>query len=186
MMATPPPAQLTHVGLYVTDMDRMVGFYNRLLGLVVTDEGEFLGNRLTFMSRDADEHHQIVFVTGRNAPTDIKVLSQVSFRLVDDDLTALRWIHETALELGAQNMEGRNHGNSWSLYFEDPEGNRLEVYTATPWYVSQPWRVPLDLAESDEVIREKTLAQVNETATWSPVEVWRQQMAARLDAAAPR
>jgi hypothetical protein len=46
--------------------------------------------------------------------------------------------------------------------------------------------VPLDLAESDEVIREKTLAQINETATWSPVEVWRQQVAARLDAAAPR
>ena len=83
-------------------------------------------------------------------------------------------------------VERRIRPDESCLYFEDPEGNRLEVYTATPWYVSQPWRVPLDLAESDEVIREKTLAQINETATWSPVEVWRQQVAARLDAAAPR
>lgn len=179
-MATPPPARLTHVGLYVTDMDRMVDFYHRLLGLVVTDKGEFLGRRLTFLSRDADEHHQVVFVTGRNAPEGIMVLSQVSFRLDDDDLQALRWVHRTALDLGAANMEGRNHGNSWSLYFEDPEGNRLEVYTATPWYVSQPWRIALDMNDTDEEIRESTLAQIKETANWSPVETWQRTISARL------
>jgi catechol 2,3-dioxygenase len=182
-MGTPPPAQLTHVGLYVTDMDRMVDFYGRLLGLVVTDEGEFLGKRLTFMSRNADEHHQVVFVTGRRAPADLMLLSQVSFRLPDDDLQALRWIHDTALELGARGMEGRNHGNSYSVYFEDPEGNRLEIYTATPWYVSQPWRVPLDLGDPDDVIRDKTRAMIAEGATWSPVDEWRDRLAARLDQA---
>ena len=39
----PPPAQLTHVGLYVEDMDAMVAFYTDLLGMVVTDRGQFLG-----------------------------------------------------------------------------------------------------------------------------------------------
>jgi catechol 2,3-dioxygenase len=29
-------------------------------------------------------------------------------------------------------METRNHGNAWSIYYSDPEGNRMEVYSATP------------------------------------------------------
>ena len=78
-------------------------------------------------------------------------------------------------------MEARNHGNSWSIYFDDPEGNRLEIYTATPWYVSQPWRVALDLDESDEVIHQTTRKLIEETGTsWAPVERWKQSLAARL------
>jgi len=45
-----------------------------------------------------------------------------------------------------------DHGNAWSVYFLAPEGNRLEVYMATPWYVVQPYGVPLDLEKSDEDI----------------------------------
>ncbi|MBX6391235.1 MAG: VOC family protein [Frankia sp.] len=184
-MVAPPPAQLTHVGLYVEDMDRMVGFYTGLLGLLVVDQGEFLGRRLTFLSRRADEHHQLVLASGRKVPEgEFALLSQLSFRLEDDDLTSLRWFHEKALELGVAGLEGRNHGNSWSIYFLDPEGNRLELYTATPWYVAQPWRVPLDLTESDQVIRERTKALIEETAIWSPVQTWRAGLAERLRTAA--
>lgn len=179
--SSPPPAQLTHVGLYVDNIDKMVSFYGDLLGLVVSDRGEFLGRHLAFLSRNPDEHHQLVFVEGRSVPAGVQLLSQVSFRLADDDLPALRWIHRKALELGANGMEGRNHGNSWSLYFEDPEGNRLEIYTATPWYVSQPWRVALDLGESDEEIRANTLTLIQQSATWSPVEEFRDTMTARLE-----
>lgn len=173
-----PNAQLTHVGLYVDDMEAMVGFYTGLIGFVVTDSGEFLGRRLTFLSRRADEHHQMVLVTGRRAPEDIALLSQVSFRV--DGLPALRWFHDRALELGARGMEGRNHGNSWSIYFEDPEGNRLELYTTTPWYVSQPWRVALDLSQTDEQIEAETLGLIEGGATWEPVGRWQDSMAARL------
>ncbi|MCW2945719.1 MAG: hypothetical protein JWR24_2436 [Actinoallomurus sp.] len=179
-MSSPPPAQLTHVGLYVEDMDRMADFYQRLLGMVITDQGEFLGKRLTFLSRDADEHHQLVLVTGRKVPDGVQLLSQVSFRLEDEDLKGLRWFRTTALELGATGMEGRNHGNSWSIYFEDPEGNRLELYAPTRWYVSQPWRVALDLDRTDEEIREETLKLIEESATWQPVETWKTELATRL------
>lgn len=43
-----PNAQLTHMGLYVHDLDKMVEFYNGLLGLVVADAGEFQGRELAF------------------------------------------------------------------------------------------------------------------------------------------
>ena len=178
-----PAAQLTHIGLCVADLDAMVEFYTRLLGMVVTDQGEFLGRHLAFLSRRASEHHQLVLVTGRNAERDVQLLSQLSFRLEDEDLGALRWYQARALQLGAAGMEARNHGNTWSIYFHDPEGNRLEVYTATPWYVRQPWRVPLDLAASDEEIRETTLQQVEATAAaWSPVAEWKEQLEGRLTA----
>ena len=183
-MSAPPPAQLTHVGLYVEDMDKMADFYQRLMGMVVTDQGEFLGKRLTFLSRDADEHHQLVLVTGRKVPNGVLLLSQVSFRLEEEDLEGLRWFRRTAIELGATGMEGRNHGNSWSIYFEDPEGNRLELYAPTRWYVSQPWRVALDLDQTDEQIRAETLKLIEESATWKPVEEWKKELAARLETGA--
>ncbi len=186
-MTPPPPAQLTHVGIYVDDMDAMVAFYIDLMGMVVTDQGEFMGRHLSFLSRRADEHHQLVFVTGRRVGGDIRLLSQISFRLADNDLGALRWFHQRALELGASGMEGRNHGNSWSIYFNDPESNRLEIYTATPWYVSQPWRVALDLDESDELIRETTKRLIEQTAReWAPVDRWKAKFSSRLSAPEPK
>jgi catechol 2,3-dioxygenase len=162
-------------------MGTMVAFYTDLLGLVVTDQGEFTGRHLTFLSRRAEEHHQLVLVTGRRVEGEIRLLSQISFRLADDDLGALRWFHQRGRELGARAMEARNHGNSWSIYFDDPEDNRLEIYTATPWYVSQPWRVALDLDDSDEAIHQTTRKLIEETGTsWAPIEVWKQSLAARL------
>jgi catechol 2,3-dioxygenase-like lactoylglutathione lyase family enzyme len=183
-MTVPPPARLTHVGLYVNDMGAMVAFYTELLGLVVTDRGELFGRELTFLSRDPGEHHQLVLVTGRRAPEDVAVLSQLSFRLDDEDLSALRWFARRAEQLGARDMDPRNHGNSWSVYFLDPEGNRLEIYTSTPWYVSQPWREPLDLEDSDAVIRSTTRHLIEQTATaWSPVDEWTAVVAAQLASA---
>lgn len=177
-MPRTPNAQLTHVGLYVDDMDAMVAFYTSLLGLIVTDSGEFLERQLTFLSRRADEHHQLVFVAGRRAPDDIQLLSQVSFRV--DDLASLRHFRDHAIELGAKGMEGRNHGNSWSIYFEDPESNRLELYAVTPWFVHQPWRVALDLDESDEVIVATTRKLLAEGADWGLAGDWETEMSRKL------
>ena len=183
-MTLPPPARLTHAGLYVNDLDTMVAFYGELLGLVVTDRGELFGRELAFLSRDPEEHHQLVLVTGRRAPKDVAVLSQLSFRLDDEDLASLRWFARRAEELGAGGMDPRNHGNSWSIYFLDPEGNRLEIYTSTPWYVSQPWREPLDLDDSDDVIRSTTKQLIEQTASaWSPVAEWKAVVAAQLASA---
>jgi catechol 2,3-dioxygenase len=49
-------------------------------------------------------------------------------------------------------VRGVTHGNAWSVYFEDPEGNGVELFLDTPWHVQQPQFVPLDLSMSDEEI----------------------------------
>ena len=50
--------QFSHMGIHVRDVERMRDFYTRLLGFLVTDEGETPKRRFAFLSRSADEHHQ--------------------------------------------------------------------------------------------------------------------------------
>ena len=38
-MTAMPDAQLCHIGLYAFDLEKMVDFYSRIFGLVVTDRG---------------------------------------------------------------------------------------------------------------------------------------------------
>jgi hypothetical protein len=58
------------------------------------------------------------------------------------------------------------------------------MYCPTPWYVSQPWRVPLDLDASNEEIERTTRKLIEESATWAPIEEWREQLAQRLESGA--
>ena len=61
-----PDAQLTHVGLFVHDLESMAGFYASVFGMVRTDEGSnYRGDRVVFLSRNPNEHHQLVLATGR-------------------------------------------------------------------------------------------------------------------------
>ena len=71
-----PVARLTHLGIFVHDPDRMTEFYCAMVGMVVSDCGEFQGKHLTFLTGTTDEHHQVVFIKGRTGEPTTKVLSQ--------------------------------------------------------------------------------------------------------------
>jgi catechol 2,3-dioxygenase len=177
-MTALPNAQLTHLGLYVEDQEVMVDFYTRLLGLIVVDQGTFQGRELTFLSRSSQEHHQIVMVKGRTAGREVKILGQISFRV--DDLDSLRFFWNHAATFNVRSLEGRNHGNSWSVYFFDPEGNFVEIYVPTPWAVSQPWRVALDLSLSNEEIERLTLELLKDEPGFRPATEWELEMTEKL------
>jgi catechol 2,3-dioxygenase-like lactoylglutathione lyase family enzyme len=50
-----PKWELSHVGIYVTDMDRMRDFYTKVLGFKVMDAGTLRnGITLTFLSKDQE------------------------------------------------------------------------------------------------------------------------------------
>jgi catechol 2,3-dioxygenase len=178
MTNRPPDAQLAHVGLFVRDLDAMTAFYSRVLGLVVTDSGDYyMGGRIAFLSRNADEHHQIVMAEGRpeDAPTTI---NQLSFRV--KNLEDLRRFYSVLVAERAEEIVPRDHGNAWSIYFSDPEDNRVELYTPSPWYVRQPRGEPLDLTEPVEVIVAKTEALVRADPSCSTREAWMAQLRTRL------
>ena len=173
-----PDAQLTHVGVYVRDLETMVDFYCRTLGLLLNDIGDMNGRRLAFLSRSPDEHHQVVlaFDPDRRWGGDSS-LNQVSFRV--GGLKDLRDFYLALLPAGLEGMEGRHHGNSWSFYFFDPEGNKIEIYAVTPWQVHQPWRRPMDLTQPLDVLERETLTYLKEVEH-RPLADWQQEMRQRL------
>jgi len=141
----------SHVGVFVTDMDPMVDFYTGFLGFAVSDRGgREAGGEICFMTRDAREHHQLVFATGRPDDLPFNTINQLSFRV--DSLATLRELHAGLCSRGMDEIRPITHGNALSVYFRDPENNRVELLIDTPWYVPQPYRVPIDLSLSDEAL----------------------------------
>jgi catechol-2,3-dioxygenase len=108
---------------------------------------------LVFLSRDPREHHQIVLVSGRPPGLPNLIVNQISFRV--DDLASLQRFYASLEGEDVSDLDPSNHGNAWSLYFRDPEGNRLEVFVDTDWYISQPFKIPLDLHRPEQEIREE-------------------------------
>ena len=177
----PVALAFSHVGIFVRDTDAMTRFYQRVLGLVVTDRGHLPGRELVFMSRDPREHHQVVLASGRTGNPDDKVINQISFRLGSlEDLQAMH--AQIKSEPGASDLRAVNHGNAWTLYFRDPEGNRLELFVDTPWYIAQPCADPLDLDRPAAAIRVETEAMCRNDPSFAPAEVWRADLARRIAA----
>ncbi len=147
-MTQPISITFSHVGVYVTDLDKMVDFYTRFLGFVVSDRGGFTdGGKIVFLTRDANEHHQLVLVTGRPADVPFNVVNQISFRV--DSLRTLRQLRAALDNEPVTDIRPVSHGNALSVYFLDPEGNRIELLIDTPWYVPQPVRLSVDLSLPD-------------------------------------
>jgi catechol 2,3-dioxygenase len=169
--------QLSHFGIFVRDIDAMTRFYTQVFGLRMTDQG--VGGtfkfKLHFLSGSEAQHHQLVLASGRAADAPSTVM-QMSFKVqaIDD----LRRVRTLALEHGATQMRGMNHGNALSIYFSDIEGNTVEVYLDTPWYVAQPHGDALDLAKPDAEIWAETEAICRADPTFAPVEAWRARFGA--------
>lgn len=171
-----PRMAFSHIGLYVVDMSTMVSFYTGVLGFSITDQAHIRGADLVFLSRDPDEHHQIVLVPGRD-PHSPSTVNQISFRVVS--LPELRRLHAQLVDREVPGLNPTNHGGSWSVYFLDPEGNRIELFAQTPWYMP-PVSVPLDFALSDEGIHDVTRAMVLATPGSMQRAEWRSQLQQRL------
>ena len=62
-----PNVTLRHVGMYVTDVNPVIEFYTGVLGFTVSDRGPFRGEEIAFLTRDPEEHHEIVVMSGRPA-----------------------------------------------------------------------------------------------------------------------
>jgi catechol 2,3-dioxygenase len=171
---------LTHVGIFVQDLDKMRRFYMEVLGLVEMDAGRgtTAPRDYAFLSADPTKHHQLLLSTGRPAEAGFSTVNQISFkaRSLDD----LRRVHRYAKEHAFGRLRALSHGNAWSVYFDDPEGNNVEVYLDTPWYVGQPHTDPLMLEASDEEILRATEACCRRDPKFMPVEEWQKKMQERI------
>jgi catechol-2,3-dioxygenase len=174
-----PVASLSHFGIHVTDAARMEEFYTKVLGLLVTDRGALPhGPTLTFLSHDPDQHHQLVLVTGRPPGVEYNVVNQISFKV--PTLADLKTLHARLREEGVRELRVVTHGNAWSIYFPDPEGNRVELFVDTPWHTPQPFAEPFDIEASVETIMARTEAICRGREGFVSRAAWRETQLERM------
>jgi catechol 2,3-dioxygenase-like lactoylglutathione lyase family enzyme len=161
---------LSHVGIFVTDIDRMVDFYTRFLGFVVSDRGPRTDGEIVFMTRDPREHHQFVMASGRPPDIPFNLINQLSFRV--DSLDTLRALYRGLKSEEVVDLGPVTHGNALSVYFHDPEKNRVELLIDTPWYVPQPYRIPVDIMVPDNELWAGMEKQVRATPGFKPRAEW--------------
>jgi len=118
---------LSHVVLYVNDMDKMVAFYRDVLGLVKYRENP---RGLVFFTPDPElDDHQLALVKGREGQA--KLIAHIAWRV--DTPADVKAFYERFKSHGVPIDHCVSHayeemGNTVSCYFLDPEGNCLEIY----------------------------------------------------------
>ena len=135
-----------HVGILVADVERSLKFYTDTMGFTITNlRHDSDGNLAGAFLRFEDEHHN--FVIGK-APEGLDVtapdakerlIQQISFELENRDefLRAVTHLRGKGVKVLSgplvhgfeRDGENFNGSGSRSFYFEDPDGNRLEIFT---------------------------------------------------------
>ena len=148
-----PRVSMFRVGMLAIDLAALAAFYETELGYLVTGRGlrpavgAVPAAEVVCLTRDPGQIAQLVLVAGRPAELPSSI-NQVTFRV--PSLPALR---EVCARMYAHPEVGDyrpvDHGNSFSLYCNDPEGNTIELSRESAWYTPAPSAWPLDLSLSD-------------------------------------
>ena len=81
--------------------------------------------QMVFLSSNPElEHHELFLTAGRNTDAEAKIIQQISFHV--DSLEEVRQFHERFIADEVTIDSIVTHGNTASIYFRDPELNRLE------------------------------------------------------------
>ena len=120
--------RIAHVHLKIRDMDRSVAFYENFLDLKITEN---LNDSSVFMSAGEMHHELALQVVGERAALpgrhDVG-LYHVAFEVPNKD--ALTEVYKKLKKAGVK-VYPVDHRISWAIYFNDPDGNGLEVYWDT-------------------------------------------------------
>ncbi|HWN58705.1 MAG TPA: VOC family protein [Methylomirabilota bacterium] len=123
--ATISPRKLAHVVLRTrSNIDAMVQWYCVVLGAQIVFNA---GGRLVFLSYD-DEHHRIAIAASPDLterPPRAAGLDHIAFTY--DDIDALLTTYERLKQEGILPFVCINHGPTTSLYYNDPDHNRIEL-----------------------------------------------------------
>ncbi len=123
-----------HINLYVTDQERSRWFYGDVLGFKVAEQdpehgGVFMTLGQNFHTLDFAQHPNPASV---QKPQRGQVgLIHIAFEVPTYE--ALREAYVSLLDNGIAVDHATNHANQRSIYFNDPDGNGLEIYYELPY-----------------------------------------------------
>jgi catechol 2,3-dioxygenase len=125
--------RIGHVLLKVADVERSRAFYNKVLGFEVVEEDPEHGG--VFMTL-GEEGHTLdlspvddLETAQRLSPNRVGV-HHIAF-LVDSEET-LKKAYFMLQDQGVEVVRAVDHVSQKSIYFHDPDGNRLEIYYELP------------------------------------------------------
>jgi catechol-2,3-dioxygenase len=138
-----------HVGLRATNPASSAEFYRDVLGMEIvggSTPDHPLGATAFLSSRPDEESHEIALFAD-------PAFAHVAFKV--SSLAELRSFHARVVERDIPIKFAFNHRASFAFYFDDPDGNMIEVYWPTgDLSRRQPQAEPLDLSQPDEVLLE--------------------------------
>lgn len=122
--------RLGHVVLKVRDVQKSKEFYTRTLGLQVASEQTEWG--AVFLSVGEQHHDLALFqlATGEKPAATQPGLHHMAWQL--GSFAELQAAHRELRDLGVQVDATIAHNVTRSIYFADPDGNRLEIYYEIP------------------------------------------------------
>ena len=125
--------RLGHVLLRVADIERSKAFYSNILGFEVVEQDPAHGG--VFMSL-GEFGHTIDLTQAQHAASDVSLdksrpgLHHIAFQV--DSYEALKDAYFTLQEHGVEITRAMDHVSQQSIYFNDPDGNGLEIYYELP------------------------------------------------------
>ena len=125
--------ELGHILLRVLDLDRSKKFYSEVLGFKVLEEDPEHGG--TFMALEGQSHAIDLFQVKdadaalRQTP-GVRGLGHIAFRVEREE--DLKDAYASLREHGVEITRTIDHVSQKSIYFNDPDGNTLEIYYELP------------------------------------------------------
>lgn len=116
------PSKFAHFVLRVSNLEESLAWYQTVLGMEIVHRAE----RLAFLTYD-DEHHRMAMAetpVKEKAEPGAPGLDHVAYTL--DSLGDLLSTYRRLKAKGILPAWPINHGLTTSMYYEDPDGNRVE------------------------------------------------------------
>ena len=137
--------RIGHVGILVSDFEKSFKFYTEVMGCKVTNRRKRPDGSESAFLRFDDTHHDFVIASApegvdvsSSVPSGERLIQQIAFQVENRDefMRALAHLHTKGVKIingplthgieSGGNIEG---SGSRSFYFNDPDGNRLEIFT---------------------------------------------------------